>query len=332
MTVKKGYDLVTGYKDIKSMLIKTVQKDKVSHSYIFCGESGSGKTTMATMFAAALMCEERTGEACMECPSCRKVQSRNHPDIIVVQHEKPESIGVDDIRKGIVDDICIKPFESRYKIYIIPEAQLMTSQAQNALLKTLEEPPQYAVIILLSESTEGLLPTIVSRCTVIRFNPLSDEIVKNYLEEELMIPEYTASIYAAMAMGKIGTAKKLALSEDFSKKMNESIHYLKRSKDIDAIERIDFNKKFSADKREIYEYLDIFTIWFRDVLLFKATREKEDVIIKDEISAIKKRASLSSYEGLQIILEAIDNARVRLRANVNPELVMELLLLTISEN
>lgn len=332
MTVKKGYDLVTGYKDIKSMLIKTVQKDKVSHSYIFCGEAGSGKTTMATMFAASLMCEEHTGDACMECASCKKVQSRNHPDIIVVQHEKPESIGVDDIRKGIVDDIYIKPFESKYKIYIIPEAHMMTAQAQNALLKTLEEPPQYAVIILLSESTEGLLPTIVSRCTVIRFNPLSDEVVKKYLEEELMIPEYTASIYAALSMGKIGTAKKLALSDDFSKKMNESIHYLKRSKDIDAIERIEFNKKFSADKKEIYEYLDIFTIWFRDVLLFKATREKEDVIIKDEISAIKKRASLSSYEGLQIILEAIDNARVRLRANVNPELVMELLLLTISEN
>lgn len=332
MTVKTGYESVIGYKDIKTMLIKTVLKEKTAHSYIFCGEAGSGKTMMATMFAAALMCEKHTGDACMECPSCRKVQSRNHPDIIVVQHEKPDSIGVDDIRKGIVDDIYIKPFESKYKIYIIPEAQTMTTQAQNALLKTLEEPPAYAIIILLAESTDGLLPTVVSRCAVVRFNPLGDEIVKEYLEKELMIPEYTAAVYAALSMGKIGVAKKLALSDDFSKKMNESIHFLRRSKDIDPIERIDFTKRFSADKKEIFEYLDIFTIWFRDVLLFKATREKEDIIIKEELSAIKKRASLSSYEGLQIILDAIDNARVRLRANVNPELVVELLLLTISEN
>ena len=332
MAVKTGYEFVIGYKDIKSMLKKAVIKDKVSHSYIFCGEAGSGKTVMASMFAAALMCEEHTGDACMECASCKKVQSRNHPDIIVVQHEKPDSIGVDDIRKGIVEDIYIKPFESRYKIYIIPEAQNMTVQAQNALLKTLEEPPQYAVIILLAESTDGLLPTIVSRCTVIRFKPLSDDIVRDYLEKELMIPEYSASVYAALAMGKIGTAKKLALSDDFSGKMNESIRYLKRSKDIDPIERIEFNKRFSANKKEIFEYLDFFTIWFRDVLLFKATKEKDDIIIKDELSAIKNRASLSSYEGLQMILDAIDNAKVRLRANVNPELVMELLLLTISEN
>jgi DNA polymerase-3 subunit delta' len=332
MTTKTGYDFVIGYKDIKAMLKKAVNREKISPSYIFCGEAGSGKTLMASMFSAALMCEKNTGDACMECASCKKVQSRNHPDIIVVQHEKPESIGVDDIRRGIVDDIYIKPFESRYKIYIIPEAQMMTVQAQNALLKTLEEPPQYAVIILLAESTEGLLPTVVSRCTVVRFSPLDDDTVKEYLEKELMIPEYSASVYAALAMGKIGVAKKLALSDDFSEKMNESLHYLKKSKDIDPIERIDFTKRFSANKKEIFEYLDFFTIWFRDVLLFKATKEKEDIIIKDELSAIKKRASLSSYEGLQVILDAIDNARVRLRANVNPELVMELLLLTISEN
>ncbi len=332
MIDKSGYDRIVGYNEIKAMLKKEVTKNRVFHAYIFCGEMGSGKTVTASMFAAALLCEKQTGDACMECPSCRRVMSRNHPDIRVVQHEKPESVGIDDIRSQVINDIYIKPYESRYKIYMIPDAAIMTTEAQNALLKTLEEPPEYAVLMLLAESADTLLPTVLSRCNMVRFKPLSDGIVKDYLEKELMIPEDLAGIYAAFAMGRIGVARKLALSDEFANKLNESIHYLKRSKDISAAERIEYNKRFTANKKEIYEYLDIFTIWFRDVILFKATRENDDVIIKDELSAIKKRASLSSYEGLQSILDAIDIARVRLKANVSPELVMELLLLTISEN
>lgn len=332
MEVKSGYDLIIGYKDIKAMLKKSAEKKRISHAYIFSGEEDCGKTLMAYTFAAALLCETHSGEPCTKCASCKKIFSRNHPDVKIVMHEKPDSIGVDDIRKQVVDDVYIKPFESEHKIYIVPDASLMTTQAQNALLKTLEEPPEYVVIMLIVDNMDALLPTVVSRCSTITLNRLSDEEVENYLKNELLVPEETASVYAAMAMGRIGTAKKLALSDDFAEKMNESIQYLKKSKDIDAVERIDFNKHFSANKKEIYEYLDIFTIWFRDVLMFKATKETEDIIIKDEMSSIKKRASLSSYEGLQAILDAIDTARVRLRANVNPELVMELLLLTISEN
>ncbi len=141
-----------------------------------------------------------------------------------------------------------------------------------------------------------------------------------------------AAVYAAYSMGKIGIAKKLAISSDFTQKLNESLHYLRKSKDIDPIDRIEINKKLTQSKRDIYEYLDIFTIWIRDILLFKATKETQNIIMKEELSAIKKRASLSSYEGLQLILDSIETARIRLRANVNPELIMELLLLTISEN
>lgn len=327
-----GYEKITGYSDIKSMLKKSVQKDKIGHAYIFSGEAGSGKTLMAGMFAASILCEKHTGEACLECPACKKVLSRNHPDLIIVQHEKTASIGVDDIREQVVGDVQIRPFESEHKIYIIPEANLMTAQAQNAILKTLEEPPQYAVIMLLVENTDALLPTVLSRCSTVSFRPLPDETVRKYLEDELLVPASAASLYAALAMGKIGVAKKLARSDEFSERMNVSIHYLKGSKDVDAIRRIDMTRRLALNKAVINEYLDIFTIWFRDVLLFKATREKDDVIIKDELTAIKDRAAVSSYEGLQAILDAIDNARIRLKANVEPELVMELLLLVISEN
>ncbi len=328
----KNYDDIAGYKEVKALLKRTAQREAGFHAYIFCGESGCGKGTLAYLFAMALLCEKHTGEPCMECGACKKAISGNQPDLIRVTHEKPESIGVDEIRSQLVDDISIRPFDSRYKIYIIPDASMMTIQAQNAVLKTLEEPPEYGMIILLADNMDALLPTIVSRCNTIMLNPLPDETVRDYLIKELQVPEYYAKIYAAVSMGRIGIAIKLAKSEDFSNKLQESVRFLKHSKELDNVARIEMSRKLAVNKKEIYDYLDIFTIWFRDVLLYKATRETEELILKEELPAIRRRAELSSYEGLQKILDAVDNARTRLRANVNPELAMELLFLTISEN
>ena len=328
----KGYDDIVGYKEIKAMLKRTAKRETGFHAVIFSGEAGCGKGTLAGLFAMSLLCEKHTGEPCMTCPACRKALNGSQPDLIRITHEKPESVGVEDIRRQLVDDIAIRPFDSRYKVYIIPDAQMMTVQAQNALLKTLEEPPSYGVILLLADNTEALLPTILSRCSLITLNPLSDEIVADYLVRELQVPERYAKIYAAVAMGKVGTAIKLAKSEEFANKLQESIRFLKKSKEMDNNDRIEMSRRLAVDKKEIYDYLEIFTIWFRDVLYYKATKETESLLLKEELPAIKRRAEVSSYEGLQKILDSIDNARTRLRANVNPELAMELLFLTISEN
>ena len=131
-------------------LLSAVQADAVSHAYILNGERGSGKRLLANLFAMSLQCQNRAedGEACGKCQSCKQAQSGNQPDIIKVTHEKPNTISVDDIRTQVNNDIVIKPYSSKYKIYIIPEADLMSAQAQNALLKTIEEPPEYAVIML----------------------------------------------------------------------------------------------------------------------------------------------------------------------------------------
>lgn len=119
---------------------------------------------MASLFAMTLQCEKHGVEPCMECPSCKKAQSQNHPDIIYVKHEKPNTISIDEIREQLINDVMIKPYSSPYKIYIIDEAQKLTLQAQNALLKTIEEPPAYAVVMLLADNPDALLPTISSRC------------------------------------------------------------------------------------------------------------------------------------------------------------------------
>ena len=163
---------VTGFQDIlgndmvKEHFKKAIENHKISHAYILTGEAGMGRKSIANAFAMTLLCEKGGNEPCMVCHSCKQVLGGNHPDLIYVTHSKPGSIGVDDIREQINDTIMIRPYSSYYKIYIVDEAEKMTVQAQNALLKTMEEPPSYAVIILITTNQEAFLPTILSRCVL----------------------------------------------------------------------------------------------------------------------------------------------------------------------
>ena len=158
-----GFNNIIGHEEIIGHLKNAIESGKISHSYIFTGEPGSGKKLLAGTFAATLQCEAGGTEPCQKCDSCKKAMGKNHPDIIMVSHEKPGTITIDEIRDQVINDIDIRPYYSPYKIYIIADADLMTPQAQNALLKTIEEPPEYAVILLLTNNIGGLLPTIQSR-------------------------------------------------------------------------------------------------------------------------------------------------------------------------
>ncbi|HIS81213.1 MAG TPA: DNA polymerase III subunit delta' [Candidatus Scatomonas merdavium] len=327
-----GFGSVVGHEEIISHLQNAIRLGKVSHAYLFGGEHGSGKKLLASLFAMTLQCEEHGVEPCMKCASCRKALSKNHPDIINVTHEKPNSIGIDEIREQVINDVGIKPYESRYKIYIINDAQKLTLQAQNALLKTIEEPPAYAVILLLADNPDALLPTITSRCVILSLKPVGDQLVKDYLMDRMHIPDYQAEVEASFAQGNIGRAREMAGSSEFHEMTENALRLLKHSRSMEVYELVDAVKAMSSEKQNIHEYLELFTMWFRDVLLFKATKEVDYLVFKEEINDIKERASVSSYEGLEQILEAIQSADSRLRANVNFELVMELLFLTIREN
>ena len=328
----QGFKDVAGLEDIISHLQNEVKMNKVSHAYIFGGEHGSGKKLLASLFAMTLQCETQGIEPCMQCTSCKKALSKNHPDIINITHEKPNSIGIEEIRQQLIDDVAIKPYESRYKIYIINEAQKMTLQAQNALLKTIEEPPAYAVILLLADNPDSLLPTISSRCVILNLKPVSDNLAKSYLMERMHIPDYQAEVDASFAQGNIGKAERIATSEEYAEVMENSLRLVKYAQNMELYELVEAIKGMTADKDNIQDYLDIFSMWFRDVLLFKATREVDTLVFRQEINYIKERAQKSSYEGLERIIDAIQTAGVRLKANVNFELTMELLFLTIKEN
>ena len=168
-----GFKDIVGHKEAIQHLESAMKLDKVSHAYIINGEKGSGKKLLASAFAQVLQCERKEKDSCGECRSCRQAESGNHPDIIRIVHEKPNSISIDEIREQLVNDVQIKPYSSRYKIYIVPEAEKLTVQAQNALLKTIEEPPFYAVIILLTVNASTLLPTVLSRCVALNMKPVS---------------------------------------------------------------------------------------------------------------------------------------------------------------
>lgn len=323
---------IIGQEQLKEHLQNALSTNKVSHAYIINGERSSGKEFIARVFAMALQCEKGGAEPCGECHSCKQALSNNQPDIIFVSHEKPNTIGVDDIRRQINGDIDIKPYSSPRKIYIINEGEKMKAQAQNALLKTLEEPPEYVVFLILTTNVDALLPTILSRCVVLNMKPVADAKVKKYLMEELGVPDYKANICVAFARGNIGKAKMLASSEEFEKVKEEAVTLVKYIKDMEINEIVKAIKKITEYKFDVNDYLDILSAWYRDVLLFKATKDVNSLIFKEEIQQIMRVSDRSTYEGIENIVNALQQAKRRLDANVNFELTMELLLLTVKEN
>ncbi len=328
------FDSIIGQEHIKEHLRTSLVSGKISQAYLITGECMQGKEFIARIFANALVCEHPVNEfdPCGECRSCIQASTRNNPDIITVTHDRPGIISVDDIRQQIVNDAAIKPYQSKWKIYIMNEAEKMTPQAQNALLKTLEEPPEYVVILLLTTSKTAMLPTVLSRCVQLDMRPVEDKVVRKYLMSEVKVPDYQADICVAFARGNIGKARNLATSEDFDEIKDEAIRVLKFIRRMDTLEMIRTLKKLEDYKLNVNDFLDIMMIWYRDVLLYKATMDADSMVFKDEGENIRKEASETSYEGIETIIKGIEKTKSRLKANVNFELAMELMLLTIKEN
>lgn len=333
-----GYEHIVGQDQIKDFIKKSACRRKVAHAYIFCGEKGSGRTELARLFAAALQCSREYDEwdidgfdkPCGECRSCLQMASGNQPDVITLTHDK-KSIGVDDIREQINNKVDIKPYAGPYKIYIIPEADKMTEQAQNALLKTIEEPPEYAVIMLIAESVGSLLPTILSRCVQLNLRPLSEKVIEDYLMKNYKLPDYIAQTSAVFAQGNIGKAIRYATDEDFIATKDEVIRAVKSLANKRTDELMDIAKRIKAENYVVDDYLDIILLWYRDILLYKAVKDPSMLLFKEEAADIDRQARIRSYENIERCVNAIDKAKQRLNANVNFEVTMELLLITLKE-
>ena len=298
-----GFQDILGHETIKEHFKKAIAVHKVSHAYILAGEAGMGRKSLANAFALTLLCEKGQTEPCLECHACKQVLSGNHPDL-----------------------------SANYKIYIVDEAEKMTVQAQNALLKTIEEPPAYAVILLLTTNPDGFLPTILSRCVQLKLKPLPDSMIRGYLTEKMGVSESQSELYAAFARGNLGKAKRLAESEDFRQSYEQILNILKNIRQMDISQLLDAIKRLKDENMDLHECLDIMQVWYRDGLMFKVTKDANLLIFKDEFSAMNEMSTRIGYDGFENILNAIDKARIRLDANVNMELALELMFLAMKEN
>lgn len=324
-----GWNAVIGQEQMVQNLQNALKYKKISHAYLFQGERLSGKRMIADIFARALQCETDGDRPCNQCRSCRQALNGNHPDIIYVEHDKPNVISVDNIRTQINGDIAIKPYSSAYKIYIVDEAEKMNTQAQNALLKTLEEPPEYAVMMLLSTRGEAMLPTILSRCVSLNTKPVPDDRMKHFLMAQIQIPDYRASICASFARGNVGRAIQLASNEEFDTMKAEVLGNLKSIFELEVCQMAAAAKKITEEKFAIEDYLDLCFIWYRDILLYKACKDRKHLIFLEEIQDIERIGKKYSYEAIEKIIGAIEQTRNRINSNVNFELTMELLFMAM---
>ena len=320
-----GQEYMTGH------LQNAIRMGKVSHAYIIQGEAGSGKKLLANTFAAALQCEEGGIEPCGHCQSCKQAVSGNHPDIRRVIHEKA-SISVDDIRLQLNNDILVKPYSRPYKVYIIDEAEKMTEQAQNAMLKTIEEPPKYAVILLLTVNAKLLLPTILSRCILLNVRPVARGQITRLLTGHYGIAGFMAEVAADFADGIPGKAIDYARSGEFVNLKDEVIRLLCRLDSMPIEEIYKKVKEWAACKPAIPDILSLIQLWYRDILVMKATDGAGRLVFREEERELTSRAENMSYRQIEECLKAIEIIRQRINANVNLEVSLEMMLCTMRGN
>ena len=331
---------IIGHDAIINQFKMSIKNNKVSHAYLIVGEDDSGKLTLAKAFSMTLQCESLDSNACLEnldacgeCDSCKQFISDNHPDVIYLHREDNKfSIGVDDIREQLVNDIEIKPYSSKYKIYIIDKAETLTPSAQNALLKTLEEPPKYAIIFLLTNNINSMLDTTISRCITLQVKAIDKNLIKDYLMSEYQIPDYQAELSATFAQGNLGKAINIASKEDFANNVDEVIKLLKDINNKEDYEIIEKVKNLSKEREDIIDILDLIYLWYADVLIYKVTKNPNILIYKNQTLEISKKGKTISYEGIQNVLGVIEASKKKIEANVDKETTLQLLLFTIKEN
>jgi len=322
-----AFDGIIGQEKAMDSLKKAIEHDQVAHAYLFEGAEGLGKKAIALKLASALVCNNKD-KPCGKCSSCIKISTGNHPEIKIIEGEG--IIKVDEIRE-IIKDIQLKPYEGSHKVYIICNAEKMNMQGQNALLKTLEEPPHYATLILITTKANSLLPTIVSRCQTIKLNPISLEDIKSYLINNKDIDSETAQMLAAFSGGIVGRAVELLDNPDFHVRREGVIKVCKdlmTPKLLNILDQISF---FEEEKSHIEEVLDLMISWYRDLFVYKETRSVDLIINVDKREEIDYQVRGIDLRKVRDIIFIIEKAKNNLKSNVQFHLNIEVMLLNIQE-
>lgn len=319
---------IRGNTPLVEQLRRSAASGRSSHAYLFLGGAGAGKRLIANTFAKALQCEGEK-RPCDSCKSCHAFNHGNHPDVIYFQPLKNgKTYTIEDVREQLLETVDLKPFQYEKKIYIIEKADTLNIQSQNALLKTLEEPPAHAVFLLLAERAEAFLPTILSRVVVMKIRPLSAETIADYLMQAGHLAE-ESHILSAYAQGRIGQALELVEDEGFREMRQDILGKLEALPSMSEGDAYLLAKDFEVYKNDL-RFLDIMELWYRDLLTAKSLREEGYLIQRDKKDAIF-RAAKEPAALLAKKAAAVRTARMRLAQNANFRLTMEVMLMDLKE-
>ena len=330
-----GFQDIVGQEHLIAHWKTAIAQEKVSHAYILNGPEHAGKRLLADAFAMALVCEHPDAgkRPCGSCRSCRQAAAHGHPDIISVTRDPGKTrITVDVVRGQLTQSVALKPYNGRRKVYIVEEAELMWEDAQNILLKTLEEPPLYVVILLLTTNAALFLATVRSRCVTLNLKAVPDTQIRAHLMANCGVPDYHADVCTAFAQGNVGRAVLLSSDPEFQTLIEDTPKLIEKLPGM-TVSAIAARTRQMADQKErAPEFLELLLLLFRDILLYKSTGRTDMLAMHRQEEFIARCAQQFSYNGLNEILNAIETTRRRLAVNVSFELSLELLLLKIREN
>lgn len=329
MSVKR-FDEIIGHEAIIERLKRDLESGLIPHAYLFTGPQGVGKATVAELVLRAMLCleDDVAKKPCGECIACKKVLNSNHPDFHVVKLDKDKrQIRIDQIRQ-IQAELALKPYEAQWKTVLIDDADFLNESAQNALLKTLEEPPGDTLIILVCASQGNLLPTIISRCRIERFGPLPTEKLKTLLIDKVGLSERDAILAGGMANGSVGKAlsidiKSLLKTREEIKRIIENLTIPDHSRAEKVINSAEFFVKAGEEGLVILQTL------LRDIAVLKVNGGQ--MINRDIEDELKAKASKWSIEETVQKFEAVVEALDKLNRNVNKSLVYESLALALAD-
>jgi len=321
-----NWDLA-GHNWAVDMLRRHVANGEARHAYLFAGPPGIGRRTLALHFAQALNCTEppAPGEFCGKCRDCRQIAAMQHPDLDVIQKDPDaRDLKVDQVR-AVQHALSLKPYQSRYRVALFLRFEEANPNASNALLKTLEEAPAHAVLLLTAGTPEQLLPTIVSRCEVLRLRPSKVEEVQEMLASR-GVEAGRASLLAQISGGRPGYASRLTTDESLLHTRSERLNDLQSLLKSTRVQKFSYADKLSKDKDAMRQALLFWLSFWRDVLLkaSKAASPITNVDCMDQIDVLAGKLNLASARK---IVSELELALRRLESNVNPRLLAEVLLL-----
>jgi DNA polymerase-3 subunit delta' len=326
MGVDRSWGIV-GHAWAVKLLRQAAEAGTVSHAYLFVGLPGVGKTTLALALASALLCQGEDAP-CGDCRGCRLVASGNHPDLHVVESERPgASLKIDQVR-DLQRQLSLTPLEGRWRVAVLRRFEEATISAANALLKTLEEPASYVVLVVLATDADTLLPTIVSRCQQVPLRPVPASQVEQALVERWGAEPKQAELLAHLSGGRLGWAVRTLEDSGGLQRRSQRLDELGNLLSAPITERFRYANRLARDPVAVQETLDLWLGWWRDVLLLAAKAEAP-LINVDRQSVLRDHAHRFGVDRSTAMVEALRSAADHLKRNANPRLTIEVLMLDL---